>query len=321
MDRGDAVLIGLPLVLAILFFNLWIIPSSVTAVELGSICLYSLGYVAFTAVWVIILWEVVVIPATKFYRLLVDISGPATQAISRLYRVYLDPLIREALRGLRRSGHQEDLQALTDQSSDKESPSTYEDSTNGDNKDCSSPRNDSGIFVDSESSSSKTDGTEELAASEEIASPPAQCQALMLYPRLHVNMPFSSGTSPEPGVTPSTPPQKFRDSITLRKEQLAGDAVVAHRVSVVTRRPRVRQFKDPPSPPKNPTLEQYTTTPGKYSKDLEEEFGDLFFGQSSPSSVSSPRRMPQSAASSPSIREISGNSAEDELEREDDSLI
>lgn len=288
----------------------------------------------------IILWEVVVIPATKFYRLLVDISGPATQAISRLYRVYLDPLIREALRGLRRSGHQEDLQALTgrkipfsqahahsakrgvlDQSSDKESPSTYEDSTNGDNKDCSSPRNDSGIFVDSESSSSKTDGTEELAASEEIASPPAQCQALMLYPRLHVNMPFSSGTSPEPGVTPSTPPQKFRDSITLRKEQLAGDAVVAHRVSVVTRRPRVRQFKDPPSPPKNPTLEQYTTTPGKYSKDLEEEFGDLFFGQSSPSSVSSPRRMPQSAASSPSIREISGNSAEDELEREDDSLI
>ncbi|KAL8634892.1 MAG: hypothetical protein Q9228_007561 [Teloschistes exilis] len=353
MDHESAVLIGLPLVLGLIFCGLWMNPYFVLDVELQSKCVNVLGYIAVASIWMILLWEWVINPAIKCYRLFVEIYDLVVEMISRFFWLYLYPLIRKKPRRSSQSGHQEDFQALTgreipsfqaaahlakravsDQNSDEGSSTTYKDSTDGDNRDQLCPFNDSGVFIDSESTHNNTDGTEKLAPSEEPAPPPAQCQALIKYPRLSIKTPFLKETPPQPADSPSRPPPtKFRDSITLRKEQLADDAATgARQISVVRRRPRVHQFKDPPSPPKTPTLNQYTISPGQYSKDLEEEFGDLFLGQVSPRSsqysrkssmtddrsVSSPRRLPSSALSSPVITEEPCGLVDD---GEDDSLI
>lgn len=328
-------------------------PYFILDVELQSKCINVLGYIAVFSIWMILLWEWVINPAIKCYRLLVEIYNLVVEIISRFFWLSLYPLIRKEPRRPSQSGRQEDLQALTgratpffqaaahlakrvvsDQNSDEGSSTTYKDSTDGDNRDQLGPFNDSGVFIDSESTHNRSDRTEKLAPSEKPAPPPAQCQAMMLYPKLHIKMPLLKETPPQPADSPSKPPlTKFRDSITLRKEQLAGDAATdARQISVVRRRPRVHQFKDPPSPSKTPTLNQYTISPGRYSKDLEEEFGDLFLGQGSPRSsrysrkssmtddrsVSSSRRLPSSALSSPVITEEPCGLVDDEG---DDSLI
>ncbi|KAL9580870.1 MAG: hypothetical protein Q9212_004237 [Teloschistes hypoglaucus] len=351
MDNENAVLIGLPLVLGLIFCGLWMNPYLLLDVELQSQGINCLGYVAVFTIWIIVLWEWVVSPSVKYYRLVVDVSVLVIEMMSRFYWLYLDPLVRERHRRPSRSSHQEDLQALTgiempffqattrsangsvpDQNSDQGSSTTYKDSTDGDNRDQLGPFNDSGIFLDPDSSPTKMEGGQKLAASEETTAPPPQSQALIIYPRMHVTMPSLNETPPQPIASLSKPPKPFRDSITLRKEQLASDAIIdANRVCIVRRRPRVRQFKDPPSPPKTPTLNQYTISPGRYSKDLEEEFGDLYLGQGSPSSrysrkssttersvLSSPRRIPSSAVSSPVITEEPCELVD---EGEDDSLI
>ncbi|KAI4200501.1 MAG: hypothetical protein LQ350_003871 [Teloschistes chrysophthalmus] len=345
MDNENAVLIGLPLVLGLIFCGLWMNPYFVLDADLRLKCINFLGYIAVFVIWIILLWEWVVSPSIRYYQLMVQFSVLVIEMISRFYWLYLDPLVRERPRRPSQSDHQDIAffqaaarrarrakRGVPDQNSDQGSSTTYKDSTDGDSKVQLGPFNDSGIFVDSESSPTKSEGAQELGASEEMIAPPALCKALMLYPKLHVTMPVLNETPPQPTPSPSKTPPKFRDSITLRKEQLATDAVIdTNRVTVVRRRPRVRQFKDPPSPPKTPTLNQYTISPGRYSKDLEEEFGDLYLRQGSPRSrysrksstttersVSSPRRMPSSSVSSPLITEEPCDLVDNE---DDDSLI
>ncbi|KAL8726316.1 MAG: hypothetical protein Q9181_006096 [Wetmoreana brouardii] len=82
MDKKILVLAGLPLLLALFFFNVLVVPSSKLAVELRSKCLHALGYLAVSLTWVILLWEWVINPATKLYRLLAKIIDQASGAVS-----------------------------------------------------------------------------------------------------------------------------------------------------------------------------------------------------------------------------------------------
>ncbi|KAL8726315.1 MAG: hypothetical protein Q9181_006095, partial [Wetmoreana brouardii] len=104
------------------------------------------------------------------------------------------------------------------------------------------PWNDSSIYVMTESSvfenneAAKIDATahqmpaedhclEAVTSSEDSTLPRNPCQALVLYKKLGVNGPgpkAGSMTESEPNVTPIKLPT-FRDSITLRHEQLDRD--------------------------------------------------------------------------------------------------
>ncbi|KAL9596530.1 MAG: hypothetical protein Q9179_004579, partial [Wetmoreana sp. 5 TL-2023] len=157
------------------------------------------------------------------------------------------------------------------------------------------PWNDSGIYVVTESSVIENNETEQegatagrmstkdhclegVTASQESTLPGNSCQALVLYKAPDVNGLLRKTTSmmeSEPNVTPSKP-LTFRDSITLRHEQLGRDHSDKHRYIIPQRRtPKVKQSKETPTPEAPPTLLSYSTTPGKYSKDLEKEFADF----------------------------------------------
>ncbi|KAL8687217.1 MAG: hypothetical protein Q9218_006549 [Villophora microphyllina] len=317
-----------------------------SAAELRSKCFQALAYIAVGVAWLFLVWDWTVKPVIKLYPIVATTLSPVLRTTSRGYREYLDRHLRDVLRlvlqaiehnartiaGALRLQRNETDKDFDAGSSATLQGSTLQGSTMGDDGDYVCPWNDSRIFVESESSPSWSSGPEDSATSEEVA-PSSQCQALILYPRLHVKIlgsqmltqepktPVRSVkprpaflTEPEPTATNTKPPPTFRDSITLRKKQLVQGASDEYHAHVIRRKPKIKQFKDPPSPPPTPTLEAYTTTPGIYSKELEQTFGEeVFHGSGSPNarrsrvmgmaerSVSASKVAPPSAASSPVV--------------------
>lgn len=169
--------------------------------------------------------------------------------------------------------------------------------------------------------------------SEEHAKPKYQRQALIPRKDLHVHGLFLKNTpavDPEISVTPVEAPL-FRDSITLRHEQFSkGHSDDDQKRIVLPKTPRVKQVRETRvhTPP---TLESYATTPGKYSKDLEQEFGDIFFGSSSPVSQSTPNpesrshstpsSVPRIEVSSPGAIDGAASLSDEEVDAEEDSSL
>ena len=87
----------------------------------------------------------------------------------------------------------------------------------------------------------------------------------------------------QPGFpTPPPKPHLIPDSITLRHKQLSKNnySEDPRKPFILLRSPKVKQVKETRihTPP---TLKAYETTPGKYSKDLQHEFGEIYFGSPS----------------------------------------